>query len=210
MNTPSRAHVQGGGTPVLRAERLALLHPGAVVFTELSFAVYPGLTLIRGGDGRGKTGLLQMMAGVLAPSGGVLHRSAQTVYWVDPDAASSSTQTASQWLQDRRAVGSRWDERMARRCIEGLALNAHLEKSLFMLSTGTRRKLWLTAALAGNAELVLLDMPYAALDAASCRALNALLTEKAAQALQAWVIADYTLPEGLSQAVLAGVVDLGE
>jgi energy-coupling factor transporter ATP-binding protein EcfA2 len=99
---------------------------------------------------------------------------------------------------------------MARRCIEGLALNAHLEKSLFMLSTGTRRKLWLTAALAGNAELVLLDMPYAALDAASCRALNALLTEKAAQALQAWVIADYTLPEGLSQAVLAGVVDLGE
>jgi ABC-type nitrate/sulfonate/bicarbonate transport system ATPase subunit len=151
-----------------------------------------------------------MMAGVLAPSGGVLHRSAQTVYWVDPDAASSSTQTASQWLQDRRAVGSRWDERMARRCIEGLALNAHLEKSLFMLSTGTRRKLWLTAALAGNAELVLLDMPYAALDAASCRALNALLTEKAAQALQAWVIADYTLPEGLSQAVLAGVVDLGE
>jgi ABC-type taurine transport system ATPase subunit len=195
---------------LVRAEKLALSYPGVAVFKDLSFELRPGLTLIRGGDGRGKTGLLQMMAGVLAPSGGVLHRSAQTVYWVDPDAASSSTQTASQWLQDRRAVGSRWDERMARRCIEGLALNAHLEKSLFMLSTGTRRKLWLTAALAGNAELVLLDMPYAALDAASCRALNALLTEKAAQALQAWVIADYTLPEGLSQAVLAGVVDLGE
>jgi ABC-type cobalamin/Fe3+-siderophores transport system ATPase subunit len=199
-----------GSQAFVRAQGLALSYSGTEIFKDLSFEVHPGLTLVRGGDGRGKTGLLQMMAGVLAPSGGVLHRPVQTVYWVDPDAASGSTESATQWLAGRRERCVQWDERMARRCIEALTLNEHLEKSLFMLSTGTRRKLWLTAAFAGDAELVLLDMPYAALDARSCQALSELLTVKAAQSTQAWVMADYALHEGLAQAVLAGVVDLGD
>jgi len=213
MNTPSRPPVQGGATPVLRAERLALLYPGAVVFTELSFAVYPGLTLIRGGDGRGKTGLLQILAGVRTPAAGGLHRMAQSVLWVDPTDDRDENVIAEHWLQARRAEFDDWDAQAERGCIEDFALAEHLHKSLFMLSTGTRRKLGLAAAFASGAQLVLLDMPCAALDARSCEALVARLREmahRAAQAGQAWVIADYELPEGLMPECLSGVIDLGD
>ena len=62
-----------------------------------------------------------------------------------------------------------WSEVALTAQLEGFALHEHLDKRLEMLSTGTRRKLRLAAALASGATLVLLDDPGAALDARSQR-----------------------------------------
>ena len=66
----------GGGAPaVLRLQALAYAWPdGTVVFEGLDAAVLPGLTLVQGGDGRGKTTLLRLMAGELEPTRGKLER----------------------------------------------------------------------------------------------------------------------------------------
>ena len=198
---------------LVRAEKLALSYPGVAVFKDLSFELRPGLTLIRGGDGRGKTGLLQILAGVRTPAAGVLHRMAQSVLWVDPTDDRDENVIAEHWLQARRAEFDDWDAQAERGCIEDFALAEHLHKSLFMLSSGTRRKLGLAAAFASGAHLVLLDMPCAALDTRSCEALVGRLGEmahRAAQSGQAWVIADYEFPEGLMPELLSGVIDLGD
>jgi len=198
---------------LVRVEKLALSYPGVAVFKDLSFELRPGLTLIRGGDGRGKTGLLQILAGVRTPAAGGLHRMAQSVLWVDPTDDRDENMIAEHWLQARRAEFDDWDAQAERGCIEDFALAEHLHKSLFMLSSGTRRKLGLAAAFASGAQLVLLDMPCAALDTRSCAALAARLREmahRAAQLKRAWVIADYELPEGLMPECLSGVIDLGD
>lgn len=200
------------GPVLISAKGLALSYPGMDVFKDLSFELQPGLTLIRGGDGRGKTGLLQILAGARGPASGTLHRPTLTVHWLDPQDDRDELVVAAQWLHQRRASFADWDEAAAQRCVDEFGLADHLHKGLFMLSTGTRRKLGLVAAFACGAQLVLLDTPFAALDAKSCEVLATRLVEMARDAARAqrfWVIADYERPERVTAEALAGVVDLG-
>ncbi|MDH5858595.1 ABC transporter ATP-binding protein [Lampropedia aestuarii] len=61
--------------------------------------------------------------------------------------------------------------RMQADLLAGFGLNPHQHKAMSMLSTGTRRKVFLMAALLAPHPLVLLDEPSAALDQCSIRAL---------------------------------------
>jgi len=85
-----------------------------------------------------------------------------------------------------------------------------MAKQMHMLSAGSRRKLGLLAAAASGAELVLLDMPFAALDGVSRRVLLALLEEAATQQRQIWVMADYAAPAGLDASLFASRIELGD
>ena len=76
-----------------------------------------------------------------------------------------------------------------------------------MLSTGSKRKVWLAAACASGAPLTLLDEPFAALDKTSIRCLLGVLGDAAAQPQRAWVLADYVAPPGVP---LAWQLDLGD
>ena len=69
-----------------------------------------------------------------------------------------------------------------------------------MLSTGSRRKALMAAALASGAALTLLDMPFAALDGAASRVLREVLADCADHPTRAFVVADYTAPAGLAAA----------
>ena len=91
--------------------------------------------------------------------------------------------------------------------MQALDLTLHLEKPLYMLSTGSKRKVWLAAALASGAALTLLDEPFAALDRSSIRSVLDLLREAASHRQRAWVVADYEAPPGVP---LAQHIDLGD
>ena len=91
-------------------------------------------------------------------------------------------------------------------------LDEHLDKRLFMLSTGTRRKLALVMAWASGADLVLLDQPFAALDGRSREALLERFRQQMSLPAM-WVVADYEWPEGLATDppnTGFGVIDLGD
>ena len=53
-----------GVEPILRAEGLSAAFGPRELFSGLSLLLPPGVTLVRGGDGRGKTTLLELLAGL--------------------------------------------------------------------------------------------------------------------------------------------------
>jgi ABC-type transport system involved in cytochrome c biogenesis ATPase subunit len=194
----------------LTVEQLSFAHPDRALFTGLSFSLAPGLTLLQGGDGRGKTTLLRLLAGALAPQAGAIHRGDAAVYFESPADPAHDDVVARAWLAARRGLFPAWDAAMEAELIGRFNLSEHIDKPMFMLSTGSRRKVGLVAAAASQAALTLLDLPFAALDAHAGRVLASLLTEAAASTQRAWVMADYACPASLADLPLAGRIDLGD
>lgn len=203
-DTPARQ------TTLLQAEGLSFGYPGQPLLADLTFHIRPGLTLLRGGDGRGKTTLLRLLAGTLRAGTGAIHRHTAEVFHEQAADPLHDAALALDWLAALRPRFAGWDDALALGLTDAFALQGHIHKPLYMLSTGSRRKLGLLAAAASGAALTLLDMPYAALDAPSSQVLTQLLTEAACGNRRAWVLADGDLPAGLAGVPLAGLIDLGD
>jgi len=207
------------GTPViLQVEGLSFHYPERKLFARFSAAILPGVTLVRGGDGRGKTTLLRLLAGELAADAGQLQIGSvrlqeqpqayrQQVFWTPPRSDAFDHMTPPGYFDSQRRRFTGFDEGMLARCVEGLSLAPEMHKQLYMLSTGSKRKVWLAAAFASGATVTLLDMPFAALDKASIGFVLELLQDAARHPGRACVLADYTAPPGVR---LASVIDLGD
>jgi ABC-type multidrug transport system ATPase subunit len=176
------------------------------------------VTLVRGGDGRGKSTLLRLLAGALPADAGDLQLNGvslkaqpeayrRQLFWVEPRSTGADQLTPLQYFESLRAHYPAFDAGLVKELAEGLGLAPHLRKQLFMLSTGSKRKVWLAAAFASGAQLLLLDEPFAALDAPSTAFIKQLLQGSPAHPGRAVLIADYEAP---GHVALAGVVDLGD
>ncbi len=151
--------------------------------------ILPGLIAITGGEGSGKTSLLRRLCGDLpALPGEAAHADAQ---WLDLGLPGQDAQTALQIWQERQAFSPRWNADLQQQLAGALLLLPHQDKPLYMLSTGSRRKVALVALLASGATVTCLDQPYAALDRASIGVLNHFLRDMADHAQRSWVVADY-------------------
>lgn len=203
---------------ILEVNDLTFRYPGRTLFSHWSASLLPGVTLVLGGDGRGKTTLLRLLAGELAADAGELSINGiklqtdakdyrQQVFWTEPRTDAFDQMTPAHYLNLQRSRYAGFDDDVLATCVNGLTLAPELNKQLFMLSTGSKRKVWLTAAFASGAPLTLLDMPFAALDKASIGFILALLQNAAALPARAFVVADYAAPAGVP---LAGVIDLGD
>ena len=205
---------------VLIAENLSFRYPNPKVelFAHLSATIPPGVTLVQGGDGRGKSTLLRLMAGALAADAGQLQLNGvslaeqpeayrRQLFWMEPRSTDFDQLTPLQYFETVRGKYSSFDAGLTGPLVEGLGLEPHIDKQLFMLSTGSKRKVLLAAAFASGAALLLLDEPFAALDAPSIAFVKEQLQAISTQAGRAAVIADYAAPSGVT---LAGVIDLGD
>lgn len=216
--TPSMRHLSGDTTPVLQFEDLGFGYPGHQLFNQLSGDLQPGVTLILGGDGRGKTTLIRLLAGDLnAQTGQLLINGIrlqdqaaiyrQQLFWVDPRTEAFDQLTPLAFFESRRILYPRFDGALLDTLFDSLDLAPHLHKQLFMLSTGSKRKVWLAAAFASGASVTLLDMPFAALDQASIEVVLDLLAATAPSSERAWVLADYAAPAGVP---LVATIHLGD
>ncbi|MDZ7937406.1 MAG: ATP-binding cassette domain-containing protein [Rhodoferax sp.] len=204
--------------PVLLGSGLRLERSGRVVFDLPQLALPTGVTWLGGGEGRGKSSLLQLLAGDLRVPGADLQLQGvalakepktycQQVFWMDPRTNTHDAVVAGQFLNATAARYPRWDAVLQAHLVEVLGLGPHIDKPLYMHSTGSKRKVWLTAALASGAALTLLDEPFAALDRASIRRIVELLQDAAHNRYRAWVVADYEAPPGVP---LAHTIYLGD
>jgi len=203
---------------LLQAHGLNFSYPGQTLFSDWSGEIVAGINLVRGGDGRGKTSLLQLLAGeVEAESGQLqiqdvfLHEQAaqyrRQVFWVDPRTEAFDQLGVQEYFSSVRGNYPQFDNVLLDNAIEGLGLTPHLHKQLFMLSTGSKRKVWLAAAFAAGAKINLLDDPFAALDKASIEFIVTRLNQFASESDRAWVLAMYVTPQGLP---LSALIDLGD
>lgn len=203
-------------SPVLQAQGLCFRWPERFLFENLSFDVPPGVSLISGEEHSGKTSLLQLLAGDTHPQSGTLvirgdslhedpERYRQQVFRTDPRSESIDQISAATWFQSLPGRYPNFDPEALVDLIQGFALDPHIEKPMYMLSAGSKRKVLLTAAFASGTPLTLIDQPFAALDTPSMRFLSALLQEAAEHPGRAWVLADYEAPVDV---VLASVIGL--
>lgn len=182
MNTSQRT--------ILEIENLSFAYPDQPALASgWSASIGQGLTLLYGDTGSGKSTLLRLMAGTLRAGAGSRLAVAgvcladdprgyeRQVFHVDPATDAFDALTVRACMASLRAGDAPFDEARLQALIEGFALTPHLDKQMFMLSTGSRRKVWLAAALVSGRALILLDEPAGALDAASIRCLWSALAE---------------------------------
>ncbi len=206
-------------SPLLQASRLRFGYAGAPpVFDGFSFGIPAGLTLVCGGDGRGKTTLLRLLAGELAPQAGSLSIGGielahdprayrQQVFRPGSGSEDVAQSTPTEVLAAVRARWPAFDAAALDGLVAGLGLAPHMAKRMFMLSTGSQRKVWLAAAFGARAPVTLVDDPFGALDGASVRFVLDRLRAAAADSTRAFVFSSWDAPEGLP---LAAVIDLGD
>lgn len=203
---------------MLQANGLCFRYPTRELFADWSTLIFPGITLLRGGDGRGKSTLLRLLAGTLPADAGQLQINGvrladqpvayrQQVFWAEPRSEAFDQLTPVAYFESQRDHHPGFDDGVLADLVDGLALAPHMNKQLYMLSAGSKRKVWLAAAFASGAAVTLLDEPFAALDKASIGLVVELLEEAADHPGRAWVIADYAAPGNVR---LAGVIDLGD
>ncbi len=204
--------------PVVQAQALRWAPAGAPVLDLPALQIPPGVSWVGGGEGRGKSSLLRCLAGdLLLPGshlqiGSTVLATAPAVYraqlfWMDPRTNAHDPVRGVDFLASTAARYPEWDAALLADLTEALDLTPHLEKPLYMLSTGSKRKVWLAAAWASGATLTLLDEPFAALDKTSIRCVLELLRDAASHPQRAWVVADYEAPAGVP---LAQHFDLGD
>lgn len=228
--TPESPHVNmsadphGGSAPALTIEALSFGYGGQPVLDRLSVGIDPGLTLVRGGDGRGKTTLLRLMAGTLEPGSGRVRIRLEegggksdvtdeasiprcSIFFATAAPQGDDDAVAGECLRGLRRRWPRLDDTTLDALVDGFALAPHLGKRLFMLSTGTRRKLWIAAALASGAPLTLIDDPFGALDRPSIAAVRQVLEDAAGWRHRMVVVAHHDHLPGIRPASL---IDLGD
>jgi ABC-type multidrug transport system ATPase subunit len=165
---------------ILTTEGLSFRYanPKVELFARLTIEIPPGVTLVQGGDGRGKSTLLRLIAGALPATTGELWINGiplkekpdayrQQLFWMEPRTDTFDQCTPAQYFEIIQSRYPDFDVSAIDPLVEGLGLEPHRGKQLFMLSTGSKRKIWLTAAFASGAAMLLLDEPFAAQVASS-------------------------------------------
>ena len=209
MTTPSLS-------TVLQVQDLSFTYPDQPALLHGWSAHVPvGITLLHGDTGSGKSTLLRLLAGTQAVDGrltlGAIRFAddpaayRRSVFWQAPGTEAFDTLTPHELASAVCADRGGFDEPGWQRHAEGFGLAPHLHKAMYMLSTGSRRKAMLAAALASACPLTLLDEPAGALDAASIAYLWKALSAWVAATERAVVIASSERVDALP---LAATIDL--
>jgi thiol reductant ABC exporter CydD subunit len=152
------------------ADRLGYTYPGATtpVLEDVSLSAGPGLTVVTGPSGTGKTTLLEVLAGIRTPQAGT--HSAPTAHLVSQRPfLTADTVRANLSLGTDAGQDALW-QALRDLGLEGAVaampqgLDTRIGDDGFGLSAGQRARLVLARATLSDATLVLLDEPTAHLD----------------------------------------------
>jgi manganese/zinc/iron transport system ATP- binding protein len=161
---------------ILRVDDLSVVYDEAPVLEGVSFHVHAGDRLaIIGPNGAGKSTLVKAMLGLLKTHSGAIHVDGDPqrmgyvaqhdqLDWDFPvsvlDAVVMGMWREVGWL---RLPGRRQRER-AERALERVGLGAVAGRQIGELSGGQRRRVFIARALAQQADILILDEPFAGVD----------------------------------------------
>jgi len=192
-----------GGEPVLRASGVAVARAGVEVVRGVDLDLRPGeVVVVIGPNGAGKSTLLAALAGLLPVARGTIERSGRVAAALQAPALANRTARANVeaalqwWGVPRRARGDR-----ALAALQAIGARGLADRPSRALSGGEARRVHLARALALQADALLLDEPFAGLDAPARAELlydaaSALRDERRAALVvvhdraEAWALAD--------------------
>lgn len=150
----------------LALEQVACFRGGRLLFEGLDLALAPGEgMLVTGANGAGKSSLLRIAAGLLAPTAGRVVREGGVALSAEAaalDEDKSLFAALAFWAQ----LDGQGDEAVALG-LAAMGLAQIAEVPVRLLSTGQRRRATLARVIASGAGIWLLDEPASGLDAAS-------------------------------------------
>lgn len=161
--------------PAVDVEDVAFHFATRSVFLGLNLQLGPGLTWLRGRNGRGKTTLLKLLGGALAPSRGHIRLDGidsttdalayrRLSFYCGGDAPALDWLTAREWLELHLALYANADHDALDRHLDAFRIADIGTQPVTGLSLGQYKKLQLALALALPARLLLVDEPFNGLD----------------------------------------------
>jgi ABC-type multidrug transport system ATPase subunit len=199
--------------PVLRAEALSFRFDTRTMFDGLSLALPSGVTWLRCANGKGKTTLLKLLGGALAPHAGSirldgLDSARDALPYRRSSFLCSGDTPALPWLTVRELLDlhvtlfALADGGEVARQLDAFGVADTLAQPLQTLSLGQHKKVQLALALALPVRLLLLDEPFNGLDAPAVLHLREQLAARSSGACI--VLTSHVDP----QLALAGTLDL--
>lgn len=161
---------------MLRIDNLSKRYGDYLVFQGLTHTFTPGCVALCEEDSTGKSSLLGIIAGAVVPDGGEVwidghslthapQLATSRLAYVPDNCLTLPTQTGRGLLQQVAAEKNvPLDDAVLDLAVR-LGLEPHLDKRFEQMSTGTRRKVYLTAAALGDPAVVIADGPSSGLDA---------------------------------------------
>lgn len=164
---------------MLRIDNLSKHYSGHPVFQGLTRTLAPGCFALCEEDSTGKSTLLNVIAGVLAPDAGDVWVDGHSLTHARRQAQARIAYVPDSCLQFPTMTGRELLERLAAEkqlalddavlaLASRLEMDPHLDKRFEQMSTGMRRKVYLAAAALGDPAVILADGPTNGLDAQAC------------------------------------------
>lgn len=161
---------------MLRIDNLSKRYGDHVVFQGLTHQFQPGCMALCEEDNTGKSSLLAIIAGAIKPDVGdvwidghsLIHAPLQAkarLAYVPDNCLAFPTQTGRGLLEQVASEKNTSLDDAVLDLAYRLGLEPHLDKRFEQMSTGTRRKVFLTAAALGEPAVVIADGPSDGLDA---------------------------------------------
>lgn len=168
-STPTASDVAGDGAAVTLDGVTKRFGRGPVILDDVSLSVAPGEFLcLLGASGCGKSTLLNLIAGLDRPTQGTVAVPGHHPSLMFQEPALFPWLTAAENIQlalKLRGVGKAERRTEADRLLELVRLEGSGTKRPHELSGGMRQRVALARALAQDSQVLLMDEPFAALDA---------------------------------------------
>ena len=138
------------------------------VLQDVSLTIHPGdRILLTGANGSGKSTLLRILSGLEQPDSGSVRIGLPRDFWACALQEDSKLHIPGAELLAAMEEAGSVDSDCFRKHLEGFGVEEKLCKPLSALSSGERKKFFLSAALAHRGKLLILDEPTNHLDKGS-------------------------------------------
>jgi zinc transport system ATP-binding protein len=161
---PTSAPLSHAGKILIDVDNLTAVYNADPVLQEVSFCIHRGEFIgLIGPNGAGKTTLLRTVLGLAAPTTGTVRRGQAAIGYV-PQRQAAYSGTVPISVAEVVALGANGNREAAAQAIARVRLEAYAHRRFTDLSGGQQQRVSIAKALAGGADVLILDEPAAGID----------------------------------------------